>query len=219
MTRLHFLTFCTALALPGLAVAQSTVTLDSFSLKSDPKPSGEAAEMADCLVNPESCKSAEFGGGATFTLDDVVNLGVVKREPKTSTAQQPVTAGLAVTEREPPKPLPTIDLEVLFGYDSDRLTPQAMAKLSTLANALSDPRLANSKLVFIGHTDAVGSAAYNRDLSQRRANSVAQYVRSTMRLSTGQVEAVGVGFDYLKNSRIPDAAENRRVQLLLVPGS
>ena len=108
---------------------------------------------------------------------------------------------------------------MLFAYDSDALTPQAMAKLSTLTNALSDPGLKGSKLIFIGHTDAVGSAAYNKSLSQRRADAVARYVQSTMRLGTGQIEAVGVGFDYLKDTRRPDAAENRRVQLVLVPGA
>ncbi|WP_323771497.1 OmpA family protein [Antarctobacter sp.] len=209
------------MALPGLVAAQSTVTLDSFSLDDDPKPNAAASEMRDCLLDASACASNEFGGGAKFTLDDVVNLGVVKREPK-----PPVTAGtptttIAVIDRTKPapQPLPTIDLEVLFAYDSDRLTPQAMAKLSSLASALADPRLQGSKLVFIGHTDGVGSAAYNRELSKRRADSVARYVQSTLRMGTSQIEAVGVGFDYLKNSRFPDAAENRRVQLVLVPGA
>ncbi|MEI4490247.1 OmpA family protein [Mameliella alba] len=214
--------FAAALVLPGVAFAQSTVTLDSFSLGDPPKPDAAAAEMRDCLVDPSACDNAEFGGGAKFTLDDVVNLGVVERKPKPPASATPARAGVAIAiedRTKKPEPLPTIDLEVLFAYDSDALTPQAMAKLSTLANALSDPRLKDSKLIFIGHTDAVGGAAYNKALSQRRANAVARYVQGTMRLGTGQIEAVGVGFDYLKNTRAPDAAENRRVQLVLVPGA
>lgn len=218
----QILIFCAALILPSLAAAQSTVTLDSFNLNdtpkvdNTPKADGAASEMRDCLLNPSSCESAEFDAGASFTLDDVQNLGVAKR---VQAAPPPNTSQLAVGPRPDPKPLPTIDLEVLFAYNSDALTPQAMAKLSSLSNALSDPRLKKSTLIFIGHTDAVGSAVYNNQLSLRRAQSVANYVRATMGLPSNQIEAVGVGFSRLKNTWDPASAQNRRVQLVLVPGT
>jgi OOP family OmpA-OmpF porin len=216
-----FLMTCTALWLPLAAFAQSTVTLDSFSLDLDPEPDAAATEMRDCLLDPSACASNEFGGGASFTLDDVVNLGVVKREPKPVVKPGPNTTSIAVIARDQPKaePLPTIDIEVLFAYDSDNLTPQAMGKLSNLATALRDPRLRGSKLIFIGHTDAVGSASYNNTLSLRRAQSVASFVQGTLGLPRGQIEAVGVGFSRLKNLRDPASAQNRRVQLVLVPGT
>lgn len=206
-----------ALALPATALAQSTVTLDDFSLDdlTDTPPSQAApqakpdSEMRDCLMDQASCASAEFGNAADFTLDDVYNLGVIDRSQ-----QQRIAA-----TNPDPAPLPSIDLEVLFAYNSDDLTPQAMAKLSTLATALGDPRLAGSQLLFIGHTDAVGSASYNNDLSRRRAQAVANYVQATMQLSASRIEAVGVGFSRLKNTIDPTSAQNRRVQLVLVPGA
>ncbi len=212
---------CTLLWLPVAAMAQSTVTLDSFQLDVAPEPEAAAEEMRDCLLDPSACANDEFGGGASFTLDDVVNLGVVKREPKpaSSNTGTPTTSIAVIDRTKPAEPLPTIDLEVLFAYNSDDLTPQAMAKLSTLTNALRDPRLKDSTLVFIGHTDGVGGAAYNNALSLRRAQSVADYVRSTMGLPYSQIEAVGVGFSRLKNTRDPASAQNRRVQLVLVPGA
>jgi OOP family OmpA-OmpF porin len=218
-----FLIACTALCLPFAAFAQSTVTLDSFSLDLDPEPApdAQATEMVDCILNASACASNEFGGGASFTLDDVVNLGVVKRQPSTPKVVTDTQIGGVIVAPKPqpkPQPLPTIDLEVLFAYDSDGLTPQAMAKLSTLASALRDPRLQGSKLIFIGHTDGVGSASYNRTLSQRRANAVKNFVQATMGLPSSQVEAIGVGFDRLKNWQFPESSENRRVQLVLVPG-
>lgn len=220
MTKSLYLAAFAATVLPGLAFAQSTVTLDSFSLDDDPKPDVAASEMRDCLLDASACASNEFSGGTKFSLDDVVNLGVVERKPTPPAVAGVPVAAIGVTDRtKAAEPLLTIDLEVLFAYDSDQLSPQAMAKLSTLASALADPQLQGSKLIFIGHTDGVGSAVYNRELSRRRADSVARYVRSTLRLSPSQIEAVGVGFDYLKNSRFPDAAENRRVQLVLVPGA
>lgn len=218
MTRSFFIA-CTVLWLPAVALAQSTVTLDSFKLDDPPTPDAAATEMRDCLLNPDACASAEFKSGASITLDDVVNLGVVERKPEPVAVPGQPTTNIAVVDREPPKPLPTIDLEILFAYDSFDLTPEARIKLSSLASALQDPRLKDSTLIFIGHTDAVGSASYNRVLSQQRADAVAQYVRQTMNLPTGRIESVGVGFDRLKNVYRPDAAENRRVQLVLVPGT
>lgn len=218
MTRSFFIA-CTVLWLPAVALAQSTVTLDSFKLDEPPKPDVVASEMRDCLLNPDACASAEFKSGASITLDDVVNLGIEVRQPQPVAVPGAPTTNIAIVDREPPKPLPTIDLEVLFAYDSFDLTPEARIKLSSLATALQDPRLKDSTLVFIGHTDAVGSAAYNRVLSQRRAEAVAQYVRQTMNLPTTRIEAVGRGFDQLKNIYRPDAAENRRVQLVLIPGT
>lgn len=204
----------------GGASAQSTLTLDSFTLDPAPQPvqqapaTGTEAEMRDCLVNPEACESAEYSGSASFTLDDVVNLGVIDRE------QVPQTAGLAVADRGvEPVPLPSIDLEILFAYNSDDLTPEAMQKLTSLGAALRDPRLADARLVFIGHTDGVGSAAYNTDLSRRRAESVARFVQGAMGLDGTRIDAVGVGFTRLKNSFDPAAPANRRVQLVLVPGA
>jgi outer membrane protein OmpA-like peptidoglycan-associated protein len=222
-----FLIACTALWLPIGAFAQSSVTLDSFSLDLDPEPEPQAAasEMRDCLLDPSSCASDEFGGGAAFSLDDVVNLGVgkrvVQRAPAAGTPTSITsTAPLTQTPPRPPSaPLPTIDLEVLFAYDSDNLTPEAMGKLANLASALRDPRLQGSTLIFIGHTDSVGSAAYNNALSLRRARSVANFVQGTLGLPSSQIEAVGVGFSRLKNSRDPASAQNRRVQLVLVPGA
>jgi outer membrane protein OmpA-like peptidoglycan-associated protein len=217
MTRPVFRLAALALALPGAAAAQSTVTLDSFSLDAlagdapapAQPPARAEAEMRDCLLDSAGCASAEFGNAADFTLDDVYNLGVIDRDA------QPQRSAAAPD----PTPLPSIDLEVLFAYDSDSLTPQAMAKLSSLAAALSDPRLADSRLLFIGHTDAVGSAAYNTALSQRRAQAVADYVRATLPLAGDRIEAVGLGFSRLKNRQDPSAAQNRRVQLVLVPGA
>ena len=118
-----------------------------------------------------------------------------------------------------PAPLPSIDLEILFAYNSDDLTPEAMGKLSSLADALRDPRLSDARLIFIGHTDGVGSAAYNMDLSRRRAEAVARFVQGTMGLPPSRIRAEGVGFSRLKNSFDPAAAQNRRVQLVLVPGA
>ena len=187
---------------------QSTITLDSFDLGT----SSQSELMRDCLFEEGKCDDAEFGGSVEITLSDVVNLGVVDRSEINETARS--ETGF---ETSPAEALPTIDLEILFTYNSDELSTEAYRKLSELSSALSDPRLRDQKLVFIGHTDAIGSAAYNFELSQRRAQSVAGFVRATMLIDRDRISAVGVGFSRLKNRFDPSAAENRRVQLVLVP--
>lgn len=190
-----------AVAAPGLpeaGTAQGGMVLKSFPLD-DPAPAAEFDEIVDCLLTPESCDSAEFKPARGLTLDDVRNLVVIDRQA------------------EPDTPLPTIDLEVLFAHASDALTPQARDKLNSPATALRDPHVQEATLVFVGHTDAVGSAAYNRALSQRRADSVARHIRDTLQVPEARIRTVGVGFDRPKNEAVPEAAENRRVQLVLVP--
>jgi outer membrane protein OmpA-like peptidoglycan-associated protein len=73
------------------------------------------------------------------------------------------------------KEAPSVDLEIFFGYKSAEITPQAMTILNTLGRALSDARLADDAFLIAGHTDAKGGAAYNLELSQRRAESVRQF--------------------------------------------
>lgn len=188
------------------AYAQSTITLDTI----DVGDSGAVEEMRDCLFDDGSCSSTEYGGSVEITLDDVVNLGVVDR----SDVPAPDLATRAAAT-----PLASIDLEIMFAYNSADLSPLALMKLADLQRALSDPRFGNQRLVFIGHTDAVGGAAYNLELSQRRAEAVARYVQALTGLPAERISAVGVGFTRLKNQFNPAAAENRRVQFVLVPMS
>jgi outer membrane protein OmpA-like peptidoglycan-associated protein len=56
---------------------------------------------------------------------------------------------------------------VLFAFDSDALTPQARREIE-------HPQAATRRITLEGHTDAIGTEAYNLDLSRRRAQGVAQ---------------------------------------------
>ena len=56
---------------------------------------------------------------------------------------------------------------LLFGFDSDQLMPAARDHLRTFAASLE--KYPNTRTLIVGHTDSEGSAAYNMDLSDRRA--------------------------------------------------
>lgn len=62
--------------------------------------------------------------------------------------------------------------DVLFAFARDDLTPGAQEKVHDIAGVLND-RARDRQISIEGHTDAVGSDAFNRQLSERRAESVA----------------------------------------------
>jgi outer membrane protein OmpA-like peptidoglycan-associated protein len=112
------------------------------------------------------------------------------------------------------KGLPTIDIEVLFEYDSAAITPAAAEGLMTLGRALADPRLAGGRFVIAGHTDAKGASGYNRNLSHRRAEAVRGFLIENFKLPREALIARGFGETRLKNPANPLGPENRRVQVI-----
>lgn len=85
---------------------------------------------------------------------------------------------------------------LMYDFDSDAIRAEAGANLQNLAVSLR--KYSNTVLLVVGHTDALGSSAYNQDLSQRRADSATLYlgqhgvVSSRLRASgRGELEPVG----------------------------
>ena len=110
--------------------------------------------------------------------------------------------------------MPSIDLEVLFEYNSARIAPAAVATLTTLGRALSDERLAGDSFLIAGHTDAKGGADYNLRLSQQRAESVRRFLLENFSIAEPRLLAQGFGQKRLKDPANPLAALNRRVQIV-----
>jgi len=102
-------------------------------------------------------------------------------------------------------------LPVQFGFDSAEIQPAARRQLDALADGIR--MLPADKPVTIeGHTDAVGTAQYNDQLSQRRAYSVKQYLVAMHGINPARLRAVGMGQRGMLPDLDPHAAENRRVQ-------
>jgi outer membrane protein OmpA-like peptidoglycan-associated protein len=112
------------------------------------------------------------------------------------------------------KDKPAIDLEVNFDYNSATIGPQATDVLIKLGSALKDARLKGATVLLAGHTDAKGGEAYNKDLSDRRAESVKEFLVAKFSLPPESLIALGYGKGRLKNTADPYAAENRRVQVV-----
>lgn len=127
-------------------------------------------------------------------------------------------SGLTLQERDElyqaTQPLPQIALEINFAFDSAELLPDATIKLDKLGQVLARPNLQSNNIVISGHTDHKGSAEYNLNLSERRANSVADYLAGKFSLDRSNLTSVGYGYEKLKNPSNPFAAENRRVEIV-----
>lgn len=106
--------------------------------------------------------------------------------------------------------------DLLFATDSASVRSDLTADLRAVAASLL--RYPNSRIEVIGHTDNTGAAAYNQDLSQRRAVSVAGVLRDSG-VPGNRISAYGRGEDQPVASNLtPDGrAKNRRVEIIIRP--
>ena len=107
-------------------------------------------------------------------------------------------------------------LRVQFQTDKAELLPISRPVLDTVAAAIiATP---GSRWQVEGHTDSVGTAEYNKTLSQARAQTVVDYLVSKG-VDRGIMTAVGFGFDreVFSNTTLEGRAQNRRVQLRRIP--
>ena len=108
------------------------------------------------------------------------------------------------------------NLEIVFASGSTDLTPQAVAVLNQLGEALTNSQLAAYHFKIVGHTDTTGDAATNLSLSQQRAQAVEAYLNSKFGVADARLQATGVGEADLLVQTPPQTPElrNRRVEII-----
>ncbi|AMS13951.1 MULTISPECIES: OmpA family protein [Pseudomonas] len=104
--------------------------------------------------------------------------------------------------------------DVHFEFDSARLTAADKAKLDTIATRLKQ-EAPSAQLRVTGHTDSVGSDAYNQRLSEKRARSVTEYLISAGVPRSSFVSVVGAGESQpvADNKTADGRAMNRRTEI------
>ncbi len=217
------LVFISLVSYSFYADAQSTITLDSFDTDEIPSKSVTTSQtsqksnnqnsISSCLTDAANCTNKEFKSSASFSIDDVVNLGIIDRNEV-----KPTTVSTS-TSNNPSKPqtLPSIDMEILFDYDSDIVRSDQYKKLIELSNVLKENKFNSYKFAFLGHSDSKGSPQYNRNLSFKRAVAVTQFLADATGLQSSRMLSSGMGSSKLKTPGDPFGAANRRVQLVLIP--
>jgi len=129
--------------------------------------------------------------------------------PPEPVAPPPVVEEVVVVKEE------TIVIrDVHFHFDSARLTPSDEQRLNTIAERLRK-EAANVRLTVTGHTDSVGSDAYNKRLSDKRAHSVVEYLihQGVPRAAFVSVTGMGESQPVADNKTAEGRAQNRRTEI------
>ncbi|HKK27134.1 MAG TPA: OmpA family protein [Gemmatimonadota bacterium] len=109
---------------------------------------------------------------------------------------------------------------VYFDFDRATIRPESRPALDEVGNALVKNR--QLRVEIQGHTDAVGPAAYNLELSQRRARAVLEYLLANFpSLDRGEFVVRGYGETQpiASNATAEGRQENRRVEFVVLEGS
>jgi outer membrane protein OmpA-like peptidoglycan-associated protein len=116
-----------------------------------------------------------------------------------------------------PKPAPKVERtiildDVLFDFDKSNIKPEAGAILDRLVAFMRENK--GRKAALSGHTDSIGTDAYNQKLSERRTNSVRNYVVKKG-VESGRISSQGFGESkpIADNKTKEGRAKNRRVEI------
>jgi len=111
-----------------------------------------------------------------------------------------------------------VALPIQFEYNSATITQSSIPQLQHVAEALKDERLRSARILVEGHTDSTGSAAYNQQLSQRRAEAVKTYLSAQLGVDASRLTAKGAGqskpLPGVSENTEAGRAQNRRVEFI-----
>lgn len=124
---------------------------------------------------------------------------------ETSTVADPPQTTYVQVEREQ-----QVNIQISFDFDSAALRNDQKPKLASLCEVMSTIDVQVFQIV--GHTDTSGSASYNQNLSQLRAEEVKRYMVQECGIDPNRLEAVGVGEQFPLDTANPESDENRRVE-------
>ena len=104
----------------------------------------------------------------------------------------------------------------VFASNQSKVNPEAQQSLASITAVLEEYR--NTRISIYGHTDDVGEERYNQVLSQRRAQSVADYlVKGGVAAKRIVIIGYGESRPLADNASEEGRARNRRIELLLEP--
>ena len=107
----------------------------------------------------------------------------------------------------------TFDSGILFAVNSAELTPAAKANIDKMAKIINEAENKETNLQIDGHTDNTGSDAINQPLSERRAQAVANYLKSKgVDGSRLIIHGYGASQPVASNDSADGKRKNRRVE-------
>lgn len=223
-----------ASSLSGTAIAQQRSGVDEYLCTFAGKCGDDAA--AEEVRAAPATKGFSLARPRQDTVAAPDTRGFSLSRPKQS-APAPETRGFAIRRATPAKPPVTrarpvraaataapvraapsaarADLMLSFDHNSAQMTGPARDRAKVFAQALNTAELKGHRFVIEGHTDSVGGRAANRDLSKRRAQSVADFLVAEG-VDRNRLEVQGLGYDRPLPGKSIRAEENRRVEAALI---
>ena len=219
MRRIHALT---AVALSGTLVATACTT----------NPYTGQREINKTAIG------AVLGAGAGYLLGDVIGgrgdrteriigagigaiaggaVGAYMDRQEAELRRQTAGTGVDVI-RQGDELLLRMPAGITFAFDSYNVQPQFQSTLNEVAQTLN--QYPSTMIDVLGHTDSVGTDAYNQQLSQQRAQAVANYLVARG-VSSARIATRGYGetMPIATNETEAGRAANRRVEIKVVPVS
>jgi len=214
---------CELEPLPRLGNVRANVTGDT----------GAAVTGATVAITGPMSRQAMTDGSGNFTLDGLtpgsytarieadaflLKIATFEVRPRETTnlsvtlVTKPRRATVTVNRREI-----VIRRQINFATDSDVIDASSTPLLAEIADVmLRNPQL--TKVELQGHTDNVGSAEHNLDLSQRRADSVRRWLIEQGGVESSRLEAKGYGMTrpLVPNITPANRARNRRTQFIIL---
>ncbi len=157
-----------------------------FTEGSTPSPEELADIMADTAPKPK----ANFLGGPR---------GI-----------RPITIGPSKKESL------SISFPIKFDYNSSTLNPKSLVHLKKIGIMLNLDKMANESIMIVGHTDATGSKSYNLALSEKRSQSVKEFLVSNYQIGPTRIKTSGKGESSILRGKPKNSPINRRVEFYLI---
>jgi outer membrane protein OmpA-like peptidoglycan-associated protein len=120
------------------------------------------------------------------------------------------------TSPSTPPAHPSVALNVLFDFNSDKILQNYSNDLDKLGRVLTTPQYSAYRVQIEGHTDSIGSDSYNRRLSERRAESVKRYLVQHFPIQSNRLVVSGFGKSkpIAPNDTPEGRDKNRRVEVV-----
>jgi OOP family OmpA-OmpF porin len=209
----------------ALAASAAIITL---SAQADaiqaPKPYSAYVQDASGIIVRDTFGDCVHTGYWTPADAVVVGCdGVVAKEepapapppPPPAPAPEPVAAPAPVPVPVPVSEKVTYSADAFFDFDKSVVKAEGKAKLDDLTSKLKDMNL--EVIVAVGHTDSIGTVAYNQKLSVRRAEAVKAYLISKgVEAKRVYTEGKGKKQPIADNKTAAGRAKNRRVEVEVV---
>jgi OmpA-OmpF porin, OOP family len=187
--------------LAGLGLGAQYLFNDTFGLQADLRHQWSKAEARSVANNIDADETIgntllNIGGLFRFGAPAPVVAEAAPEPAPIAAAPEPMPEPAPAPAPEPAKCEPTMDTitvgaEKLFGFDKANLKDEGKAALDEAAAKIkANPEI--KAVIVTGHTDRIGSDAYNQKLSERRANQVKDYL-AAQGVDPSIIEAVGKG--------------------------